>query len=410
MGFFSFLSNLLNSLFCKFFGKKQPKEAELDLSALNSLIGTEADEVSTRLIKQLSEDSFTVKMYRRGFLTFNEDENGLITGFEFSPPSRFEMTVTGSSGDDVIETSSHDDTINGEDGNDTINSGNGDNTVFGGAGMDIITTGNGEDMIDAGADNDTVNAGAGDDVISGGDGDDVVNGEDGNDILSGGEGDDTLDGGNGQDTLLVDGNVSDFTFDFIDAFSLTMNDNNGLQGMDSISNIETFEFSDGTFTRAELEALSSGPNVIDGTNGADTLNGTTDDDVISGFDGTDTLFGDAGNDILDGGLGGDTLTGGLGADTFVFKAAEYLSGTDVITDFSVAEGDKLDISDILAPAYNPLTDVIEDFVQITEVGASSFVTIDADGGADNFFTTVITLNETGLTDVQALVNNGTLIV
>ncbi len=51
------------------------------------------------------------------------------------------------------------------------------------------------------------------------------------------------------------------------------------------------------------------------------------------------LYGQAGNDRLDGGAGLDLLKGGTGADTFVFS-----TGRDVVLDFSLAEGDRLDIS------------------------------------------------------------------
>ena len=77
---------------------------------------------------------------------------------------------------------------------------------------------------------------------------------------------------------------------------------------------------------------------------------STGDDVISGLPGDDILFGDSGHDSLDGGDGNDrldggslndTLTGGLGSDTFVF-ASGY--GYDRVTDFTAADGDKVDLS------------------------------------------------------------------
>ena len=70
----------------------------------------------------------------------------------------------------------------------------------------------------------------------------------------------------------------------------------------------------------------------------------------------------AGNDTLIGGLGGDTLSGGGGADTFVFGSggalttrddAQVETGTitssklnnyELITDFSIAQGDKIDFT------------------------------------------------------------------
>lgn len=389
MGFFSFFSNLINSIFCKIF--KQPKERELDLSTLDGLIGTEAADVSTRLVRELSEDSFTVRMYRKGFLTFNTDENGIITGFEFTPPSRFEMTVTGSSGDDVIVGAKHDDTINGADGNDNIDGGNGDDTIFGGIGNDNLT------------------GGAGADIVNGDEGDDTINAGDGDDVISGGAGNDTIDGGNGDDALLIEGNVSDFTFDFIDAMTLQMTDQVGTLGIDTISNVESFAFSDGLFTRAELEALAGGPNIITGTTGNDILNGTADDDIISGLAGDDDLFGNAGNDVLIGGAGSDDLFGGADADVFTLTTDDLGAGLDRFQDFSILEGDTIDLSDLLA-AFNPLTDAITDFVRITNAGSNSLIAVDTDGGGDAFTNAALVINVTGLTDEQALVNDGTLVV
>ena len=48
-----------------------------------------------------------------------------------------------------------------------------------------------------------------------------------------------------------------------------------------------------------------------------------------------------GNDTIIGGAGNDTMTGGGGADTFVFRPS---SGADVVTDFSHAQGDKIDLT------------------------------------------------------------------
>ena len=56
--------------------------------------------------------------------------------------------------------------------------------------------------------------------------------------------------------------------------------------------------------------------------------------VDDGLDG-----GADGRDVLNGGDGNDRLTGGAGADIFVLDKSD--SGTDIITDFSVLDGDKI---------------------------------------------------------------------
>ena len=67
-----------------------------------------------------------------------------------------------------------------------------------------------------------------------------------------------------------------------------------------------------------------------------------------GFD--DTLFGGAGDDLLMGGSGRDFHWGGTGADLFRFADGDFAGATialaDVISDFSEAEGDRIDLSAI----------------------------------------------------------------
>jgi Ca2+-binding RTX toxin-like protein len=134
------------------------------------------------------------------------------------------------------------------------------------------------------------------DVILGLDGNDKLYGLSGNDSLQGGNGDDLLVGGDGTDTLLG----------------------------------------------------QAGNDILYGDAGIDFLFGGDGDDGLLGGDGNDFLSGDSGRDTLVGGTGVDTLVGGLGADefapgdAFVVTLADNFS-TDFITDFSVAQGDRLDV-------------------------------------------------------------------
>ncbi|MBI5924119.1 MAG: VWA domain-containing protein [Aquabacterium sp.] len=89
-----------------------------------------------------------------------------------------------------------------------------------------------------------------------------------------------------------------------------------------------------------------------GNGGNDVLNGSKGDDVINGGDGNDTLSGGDGADALAGGPGSDVLTGGAGADVFVWHFADpgtsaASRAVDTIKDFSLADGDKLDLRDLL---------------------------------------------------------------
>jgi hypothetical protein len=112
-----------------------------------------------------------------------------------------------------------------------------------------------------------------------------------------------------------------------------------------------------------------GNDTLSGAAGADSLSGGVADDKLSGGWGNDTLSGDAGNDTLVGGAGADRLIGGAGADTFVFSAAaDMASGSlvDAIADFTHAQGDRIDLSNVDA---NTLPSGNQNF---TFIGTQSF--------------------------------------
>jgi Ca2+-binding RTX toxin-like protein len=111
-----------------------------------------------------------------------------------------------------------------------------------------------------------------------------------------------------------------------------------------------------------------GSDFADAINMDDRANrvwGNAGDDRINGAGGNDVLDGGGGNDTLAGGRDDDTLTGGAGADTFVFRTGD---GTDTITDFNAAEGDRLDLTGVAA--FHGLSDLI-----ITRAGSNTIITL-----------------------------------
>jgi glycerophosphoryl diester phosphodiesterase len=83
-------------------------------------------------------------------------------------------------------------------------------------------------------------------------------------------------------------------------------------------------------------------NVVSGLdNSDDVINAQAGNDIISGLSGNDYLRGGVGDDTLIGGLGEDILAGGLGADRFVVAPQ---TGTDLIRDFKVEDGDRIALS------------------------------------------------------------------
>lgn len=122
--------------------------------------------------------------------------------------------------------------------------------------------------------------------------------------------------------------------------------------------------------------------------------------ITLGFIGSENFLSGAGNDCL---------YGGNGSDTFMFLKGQ--NGTDKIGDFDVRDGDKIDISDVLQGAYDPLADMINQFVKIERQGRDAKLSIDADG-ADNgsHFTTLAIIEGGKDLTLETLLQNGGLIV
>src|SRR5690606_11834630 len=111
------------------------------------------------------------------------------------------------------------------------------------------------------------------------------------------------------------------------------------------------------------------------------------------------------------GMGGrDKLTGGEGADVFMFEGPVVAREYDTITDYSAAEGDALDISDILT-GYDPLDSDLADFVRLTEAGRNTKLEVDVDGALNGGnFVHIATLSRTNSLDADDMLTNGLLIL
>jgi Ca2+-binding RTX toxin-like protein len=131
---------------------------------------------------------------------------------------------------------------------------------------------------------------------------------------------------------------------------------------------------DGSGIFGEVISGTGAGETLNGTIGDDTLSGLAGNDILNGGNGNDVLNGGDGDDLLSGGPGRDSLTGGLGLDTFDFNAH---ASQDTITDFNVAQGDRLDIKDMLV-GYNG-TQPLANYVQLAVSGGDTVVSVDADG-------------------------------
>jgi Ca2+-binding RTX toxin-like protein len=125
----------------------------------------------------------------------------------------------------------------------------------------------------------------------------------------------------------------------------------------------------------------------DGTTGSfvevafDTSLGTPGVVTLTGTDADDTLVGTAKADILIGALAHDTLTGGEGADTFMFAEAGAAQ-VDTVTDYSFAQGDKLDISALLDGHFGEGANAA-DFIRLVNTDGNVTLQVDTDGAGAN---------------------------
>lgn len=323
-----------------------------------------------------------------------------------------EIETRGTSGADNIDGSvagdaSEDDIIFGLAGNDTINAGAGNDVLDGGEGDDTLYGGYGDDTLVAGIGLDYVNDHGGTDVLH------IAGGITINDIV-------VSDYASSDTKIVIDSGVDEvyvsalrsgspgdhiefITFD--DGFTTSLPDYSGWISGTSGNDVVAGNSSDNT-----LIALS-GNDTINAVDGADDAHGGAGNDTLNGGDGADLLYGGEGDDLLYGGAGLDTLHGGAGQDTFVLETASAFSNVDVIRDFSVTDGDVLDLTDILDTVYDPLYDDIADFVSFSESSGSTFVSVDRDGtGGTYTMAQIIKLESvTGLASAATLETNGNLL-
>lgn len=363
----------------------------------------------------------------------NEGTDTIFVSFTYSIASNANVenvTETGTLGYDLTGNALNN-ILTGASGANLLTGNDGNDTLIGVGGADILRGGNGNDVLDSGSGNDTAqDGGLGDDVYIYLSGLDSIN--------------ETINGG-GNDTLRITGgvNINNITTGqsgldakiYINAGSdeMTITNFHYTGANQQNYDIEKIAFDDGFITTLENHLTwtwgTTGADTITGTSGHDTilakagndvLNGAAGDDDIHGGSGADTLSGGDGADLLHGGDdddlisgqdGEDMLFGGSGADTFIFENATAWNNIDFIQDFSVAQGDKIDLRDVLS-SYNPGTDILTDFVRMEDGSNNTILSVDQDGAGTAFDWVRIAALEgvTGLTDEAALVTSGNLLV
>ncbi|HYD71044.1 calcium-binding protein [Azospirillum sp.] len=241
----------------------------------------------------------------------------------------------------------------------------GDNLMSGGYGRDGLVGGSGNDTLNGDQDGDFLWGQTGDDSLYGGDGDDCLDAGPGADTLNGGGGNDWMAGGAGNDQYVVDAQYDhvveayDGGYDRVDCKIMDYSMTNGIEEVTlghsvglTVNGNETSNLITGNGFDNQFYALS-GDDTLVGGDGNDLLDGGFGNDLLKGQAGEDTLDGGGEKDVLRGGGGKDQLTGGGDADRFDFdtiqEAGKGADG-DTVTDFSHAQGDRIDLSGIDAKA------------------------------------------------------------
>ena len=236
-------------------------------------------------------------------VTLDETGSGTvqINGADADVFSNFENVSGSNTGDDVITGNQVDNVLNGNGGDDVLSGLGGADTINGGDGDDLIAGGGGTDILDGGDGIDTNSfVGIGGDVtaslaagtasygmvnetfvnfenLTGSVGDDNLTGDAGANVLEGAAGDDTLSGGAGNDTL--DGGVGFDTVTFLDvADNITVTSNgdgtftasSALDGVNTLSNIESLIDSTGAVIDFPANVLADGSSDISGSGAAPT--------------------------------------------------------------------------------------------------------------------------------------------
>lgn len=246
------------------------------------------------------------------------------------------VTVNGTAAADHLSVDgAHNSIVNGGDGADLIYGGGvGDNTLVGGAGDDTYYVKSSLDTV-------VEQANGGNDVVSSSD-DYVL--PDNVEVLRLTGTDGSYGAGNGMDNKINGSGGDDSLF--------------GMGGNDNVTGGAGNDFVSG----------GDGNDVVGGDAGADTIVGDAGNDSLNGDDGNDVLSGGDGTDRISGGTGADTMTGGAGADSFVFRPGDVGFGAtaDRITDFSTADGDKIDLNALDAKSATTANDAF------TFIGALAF--------------------------------------
>ncbi len=399
------------------------------------------------------------------------DYNGFEANIELVNGGRWNDQLPGTTRAYVIEwedwqilAASNATTVHGGNGNDVIYGGAGDDVLYGDAGADTIHGGAGTTSLYGGADNDTINSGSVSVMTavtilsaSFGSGNDGFAYSDGgfggtdpaNASITGAR--DTSDGdaANGSLEVYIDGQNSSSSTNMSGAWSQTFNLADAVSGVDlSLSyrhwHADSNDTGEDSRVYVEIDGVRYGVGVNDYISQALGSGGETDtgwvqivldignltagnhtltmgifqtaennsnEDSIVRFDDLTLAYSTPAGAVttINGETGQDALYGSDGREIFEFSATGS-ADADTVYDFDQVS-DRLDLSDLLS-GFDPMADLITDFVQISTSGGNSEIRVDTGGTASFGASTIVATLDgvTGMTDEAALYAAGVIMV
>lgn len=274
-------------------------------------------------------------------------------------------TIFAGDGGDIIDTGGGHDAVWGGSGGDTIIAGGGINQYHGGGGADLLRGSDADDFIRilSFSGLESIDGGAGSDTLAGGNSNDywdftgiVVTGLElidlgagwnrftgsaGDDRITAGHKNDVIDGGGGFNEFLYGGRYADYSL-ALSAGTITVQ---GLDGKDTLTNIQRITFADGYWEGGTFTAGDGGGD------GGGTVNTApvAQDDTVTTTAGVAIAFDPLGNDSdPDGDALAVTAMGTAGNGTVALADGQWtytpddgFSGTDSFT-YTVSDGDLSD--------------------------------------------------------------------
>ncbi|WP_256124694.1 immunoglobulin-like domain-containing protein, partial [Pseudomonas yamanorum] len=187
-------------------------------------------------------------------------------------------------------------------------------------------------------------------------------------------GSDTINGGDGNDIIFGDlVSFSGITGEGYNALQAFVAQKTGM-AVTAVTTSNVHQYVTEHYADFDVSGAKDGNDTLLGGAGDDILFGQGGNDYLDGGKGNDILLGGTGNDTLIGGPGNDILVGGAGADLFVWKAGDL--GNDVIKDFKAADGDRIDLRDLLKGESDS---TIDNYLKITTVEGVSTLQVSTEG-------------------------------